>query len=212
MPGSKAIQAAIKYLAKKGKLRPEDLIKPPKKPRKGAEGGKRGARGDAPRKVDKKGEIVTAASRSSAETKSARSIKDPSLGPPYKRRTGPSEPTRKVSTAAKNRKTAISANYQLDRLTKAKATGEYPKAKATGEYQAFKKAYKAAVESPPMRIKSVVYTRATPKAAEVKAANVSDFSQRLMDEAAAEAVLANAKRRLRAREGRKPRGKGYKPK
>ena len=203
MPGSKAIQAAIKYLAKKGKLRPEDLIKPPKKPRKGAEGGKRGARGDASRKVDKKGEIVTAASRSSAEIKSARSIKDPSLGPPYKRRTGPSEPTRKVSTAAKNRKTAISANYQLDRLTKAKATGEY---------QALKKTYKAAVESPPMKIKSVVYTRATPKAAEVKAANVSYFSQRLMDEAAAEAVLANARRRLRAREGTKPRGKGYKPK
>jgi hypothetical protein len=49
MPGSKAIQAAVKYLMKKGKIKAEDLIKPPKRAREGAKGGKRERGGDLKR-------------------------------------------------------------------------------------------------------------------------------------------------------------------
>jgi hypothetical protein len=115
MPGSKAIQAAIKYLAKKGKLRPEDLIKPPKKPRKGAEGGKRGARGDALPAGDAKTRADDELIKQLVEDWPIELFR-PSVG---SRTTRKDIANRLID--AKNR----GDNYQRNRLAEAKAKGGY---------------------------------------------------------------------------------------
>jgi hypothetical protein len=107
MPGSKAIQAAVKYLMKKGKGKASDLIKPPKKPRKGA-------RGDALPAGDVKTRADDELIKQLVEDWPIELFR-PSVG------SGTRKDIANRMIDAKNR----SANYQRNRLAEAKAKGGY---------------------------------------------------------------------------------------